>query len=374
MSADQQRIRYSPNRRQVLIQGAAGALAVSGFFSRSGSVFASVPGASNGETPGVTEGPYWVDGQVNRSDVRTDSVTGVAVDGFPLVLDLTLSQISDSAPYTVTPLVGARVDIWSCNAQGVYSDVAQQSTTGTDYLRGYQVSDANGAVQFGTIIPGWYSGRTAHIHMRVRTYDSTGAVAYNWTSQLFFDDATTNALYTSNAAYARTGTRDTTNATDGIYSGASQNGSPDEDAGDYLLLSLANDGTYGVGAFHIVLDLEDATNEDPTGGSEAGAGGFPPGGAGGTPPGGFPPGGTPPTGTPPTGGTSTGTGSGSSFLDRLAARKAALAKARADAAAARIAKAKARADAAAARLAAARARSAAARAAAQARRAAARGK
>jgi len=362
MATERDRITYSPNRRQVLIQGVAGVLAVSGYFSRSGAVFASVPGVNNGETPGVTEGPYWVDGQPNRGDVRSDSTTGVVVDGLPLTLNLTLSQVSDASPYTVAPLVGAQVDIWCCNAEGVYSNVAQQNTTSVNFLRGYQVSDASGAVQFVTIYPGWYSGRTPHIHMRVRTYDSSGAVAYNWTSQLFFDDSATNSVYASNAAYSRTQSRDTTNATDGIYGGASQNGSPDDDAGDYLLLSLSDQGTTATGAFHIVLDLEDATNEDPTGGTEggsAGGGGAPPNGGGGMPP----RGGTPPTGgTPPAQPTVPGT----TVQDRLAARRAAIAKARADAAAARAARVKARTEAAAARSAAAKAKAAAARAAAKA--------
>src|SRR5262249_18916200 len=202
--------------------------------------------------------------------------------GLPLYLGRSLSRISDTAPYTIVPLAGAKVDIWCCNAQGVYSDVTAQNTVGTDYLRGYQVSNAHGVVEFLTNYPGWYSGRTPHIHVRVRTYDTTGTQTYNWTSQFFFDDNVTNAVYASNATYARTSPRDTTNATDSIYAGSSANGSPEVEAGDYMLLKLADDGTRAVGSFHIVLDLSDSANADPTNGAEGGG----TGGPGGPPPGG----------------------------------------------------------------------------------------
>jgi protocatechuate 3,4-dioxygenase beta subunit len=297
MTKDPDRIRYSLNRREVLIKGITGALAVAGFWSRTGTVFAGSPGVSYGESPGLTEGPYWVDGQVERIDVRTDSVTGVQQAGLPLYLGLTISQLSDTAPYTIRPLANAKVDIWCCNAQGVYSDESVESTSGVDYLRGYQITNGHGVAEFLTLYPGWYSGRTPHIHVRVRTYDTSGNETYNWASQFFFDDTVTDTVYAANAAYARSQSRDTTNATDGIFTGASNNGSPEAEAGDYMLLKLADDGTHAVGSFHIILDLSDSANADPTDGSESG-GGAPPGG-GGTPPGGS---GAPPAGPPPGGG------------------------------------------------------------------------
>src|SRR3989442_8415982 len=78
-----------------------------------------------------------------------------------------------------TPLQNARVDIWHANAVGVYSDEASQnetrsSTLNENFLRGYQLSDSSGLVTFTTIYPGWYGGRTPHIHGRIRTYDSSG--------------------------------------------------------------------------------------------------------------------------------------------------------------------------------------------------------
>jgi protocatechuate 3,4-dioxygenase beta subunit len=315
MAKHSKRIQYSLNRREVLIQGVAGALAVAGFGSRTGIVFAGTPGVANGETPGLTEGPYWVDGQPERVDVRTDSLTGIQQAGMPLYLGLTISQLPDTAPYTIAPLAGAKVDIWSCNAQGVYSDEAVEGTTGSNYLRGYQISNAHGVVEFLTIYPGWYSGRTPHIHVRVRTYDATGTQTYNFTSQFFFDENITNTLYASNAAYARPTQRDTTNATDNIFYGASANGSPESEAGDYMLLKLADDGTHVVGSFHIVLDLSDSANADPTNGSETGGGfgGGGPGGSGGPPPGS---GGPPPgSGGPPPGSGGPGFGGGTAALD-----------------------------------------------------------
>ena len=100
--------RYSLNRREVLIQGVAGALAVAGFWSRSGVVFAGTPGVSHGESPGLTEGPYWVDGQVERVDVRTrQHHRRKPASELPLYLGLTISQLSDTAPYTIVPLCAA---------------------------------------------------------------------------------------------------------------------------------------------------------------------------------------------------------------------------------------------------------------------------
>jgi protocatechuate 3,4-dioxygenase beta subunit len=98
--------------------------------------------------PTTTKGPYWVDERLNRSDIRSDT-TGKASPnprpGLPLTLELAVSAYASGA---CTPLQGAQVDIWHC------------------FLRGYQVTDANGIARFTTIYPGWYSGRTVHIHVR----------------------------------------------------------------------------------------------------------------------------------------------------------------------------------------------------------------
>lgn len=110
-----------------------------------------------------------------------------------------------------------QVDIWNCNALGVYSAESSESTTGQSWLRGYQLTDANGMVQFTTIIPWWYSGRTNHIHLRFRsTYDETDDSGSN-TMQLFFDQTLIDTLATSVAPYSQEGTDPTTNASDRVY-------------------------------------------------------------------------------------------------------------------------------------------------------------
>ena len=88
-------------------------------------------------------------------------------------------------------------------------------TTGQKFLRGYQVTDTNGAATFTTIYPGWYRGRTVHIHFKVRTGSGSGQSA-EFTSQLFFDEALTDQVYTQEP-YASKGQRDTLNSTDNIY-------------------------------------------------------------------------------------------------------------------------------------------------------------
>ncbi|HVV44818.1 MAG TPA: hypothetical protein VHC72_06420 [Bryobacteraceae bacterium] len=92
------------------------------------------------------------------------------------------------------------------------------NTSGQKFLRGYQITDDSGQVQFITIYPGWYAGRTIHIHARVRTYSGSKELS-NFVTQIFFDEATNNSVL-SNSAYSRTSNRDTTNTTDGIYNGA----------------------------------------------------------------------------------------------------------------------------------------------------------
>src|ERR1700750_1790356 len=111
-----------------------------------------------------------------------------------------------------------QVDIWHCNAKGVYSAEASESTTGQSWLRGYQITDSNGMLQFTTILPGWYQGRTTHIHLRLRsTYDSTDTSGSN-TTQLFFDQTLINTLDTTISPYSSEGTNPTTNASDRVYS------------------------------------------------------------------------------------------------------------------------------------------------------------
>jgi len=187
--------------------------------------------------PALTEGPYFVDEKLNRSDIRSDPSDGSVREGVPLVLTVNLSSISNNC----TALSGATVDVWHCDAAGQYSDVSDQgfNTKGKKFLRGYQTSDAQGQVKFTTIYPGWYQGRAVHIHFKIRT--TTG---HEFTSQWFFDDSLSDTVF-AQAPYAARGTRGTRNSNDSIYSGG----------GNQLVLAptLAG-GTYGA-AFNIGLQF-----------------------------------------------------------------------------------------------------------------------
>jgi protocatechuate 3,4-dioxygenase beta subunit len=156
----------------------------------------------------LTEGPYYFDVDSIRSDVREDR------PGTLLRLALRVQQAQ-----SCTPIGNAVVDIWHCDAGGVYSGFESASRGGpgggrTDdetYLRGAQVTNADGIVEFATIYPGWYRGRTTHIHLKVHLNKTTLL-----TSQLFFDEAVNSAVYAKAPYSARSG-RDTFNDGDGIF-------------------------------------------------------------------------------------------------------------------------------------------------------------
>jgi protocatechuate 3,4-dioxygenase beta subunit len=190
--------------------------------------------------PEQTEGPYFIDEKLNRSDIRSDPLDGSVKEGVPLQLVFQVSQISNGA---CTPLSGAIVDIWHCDAEGLYSDVDERrfNTLGKKFLRGYQTTDANGIAQFVTIYPGWYSGRTVHIHFKIRT-DSISQQTREFTSQLYFDDTLTDQIY-QQAPYPA-GQQRTLNNQDRI----SQNG------GDQLTLRLTPAAEGYIGTFAIALE------------------------------------------------------------------------------------------------------------------------
>jgi len=187
-------------------------------------------------TPALTEGPYFVDELLNRSDIRTDPSTGTARPGVPLGLTLVLSQLAANG---CSPLAGALVDMWHCDALGLYSDVPAQSTVGQRFLRGYQLSDGNGSVRFTTVYPGWYRGRAVHIHFKLRT-SPTGASGLEFTSQLFFDEALTDQVH-AQSPYSQKGRRDTLITTDGIF----------RSGGTSLLVPLAASGGGYAGTMYV---------------------------------------------------------------------------------------------------------------------------
>jgi protocatechuate 3,4-dioxygenase beta subunit len=194
--------------------------------------------------PEQTEGPYFVDDKLRRSDIRADPSDGSVRPGVPLRLTFRVSRIDGR---TCAPLGGAIVDVWQCDAQGVYSGVRDFNglfdTRGKQFLRGYQVTDAGGVARFLTIYPGWYPGRTVHIHFKIRT-DPAGRQGYEFTSQLYFDDAVTDQVHTQ-APYAGKGLRRMRNDGDGIYG----------NGGKQLMLRLEKDAQGYAGMFDIGLRM-----------------------------------------------------------------------------------------------------------------------
>jgi protocatechuate 3,4-dioxygenase beta subunit len=160
-------------------------------------------------TAALEEGPFFVDEKLNRSDIRSDPATAGVSAGVPLALTFNVSRVAGNA---CTPLTGAYLDVWHCDAGGVYSDVRGESHK---FLRGYQVTDANGAAKFTTVYPGWYPGRAVHIHFKLRLFAGS-TKSYEFTSQLFFDEALTDSVH-AQSQYSARGTRNTRNANDGIY-------------------------------------------------------------------------------------------------------------------------------------------------------------
>lgn len=164
--------------------------------------------------PELTAGPYFVEEGLNRSDIRSDPVTGDVSAGTPLDLSFQVSRFAEEA---CVPLAGAVVDVWHCDALGVYSDVEDPrvDTRGRKFLRGHQVTGADGVARFVTIYPGWYPGRAVHIHFKVRSAPEA-VPGFDFTSQLFFADDLTDRVHEL-APYAAHGKRDRRNSNDGIF-------------------------------------------------------------------------------------------------------------------------------------------------------------
>lgn len=224
--------------------------------------------------PETTQGPYYFDVDSIRSDIREDR------QGTELRLALRVQTSAHCAP-----LSNAVVSIWHCDALGLYSGFENQSTGGggrggpppgdapaaaggsvpppegppparegvaggsgettpTDderYLRGAQVTNADGIVEFVTIYPGWYTGRAVHLHLKVFIDNRIEA-----TTQLFFDESFTDTVY-RDSPYSTHPGRDTRVDNDNIYTHADRAGTP-------ILVTLAHDGTAVLGAANIVIN------------------------------------------------------------------------------------------------------------------------
>jgi protocatechuate 3,4-dioxygenase beta subunit len=192
-------------------------------------------------TPEQTEGPYYVEARLHRSDIRTDPLDGIRREGVPLALAFRVLSVERGG---CEPLNGAMIDIWQCDAQGVYSDVRDPrfNTVGKRFLRGYQLTDPDGRARFTTIYPGWYPGRAVHIHFKVRVKGEHKG--YGFTSQLYFDDALTDRIH-ARAPYAERGNQRTRNSEDGLY----------RRGGRQLMLPVTENSEGLAGAFDIGLKL-----------------------------------------------------------------------------------------------------------------------
>ena len=166
-------------------------------------------------TPEQTEGPYYIANEKLRRDITEGR------PGAPLTLR---AKVVDAS--TCKPIRRAAVDIWHADASGVYSGFGQ-GTGNRTFMRGIQRTDAKGIAVFQTVYPGWYPGRTVHIHVKVHV---GGNVVH--TGQLYFPDATTDAAYEKGPYNARPN-RATRNADDAIF----RNG------GSKSLLSVRPSGT-----------------------------------------------------------------------------------------------------------------------------------
>ncbi|MGW0865605.1 intradiol ring-cleavage dioxygenase [Streptomyces sp. NPDC002611] len=284
-------------RRALAVAGgtvAAGGLAAAGYQSAFADTTTSTAKATTSATAGssassgtcmelmssVTEGPYYLDGALVRKNI-TEGKSGV-----PLTLRLTVVDATDGC----TPVPGAAVEIWHCDAWGYYSGYttanpggsapaeSEDGSTANDktYLRGYQVANAGGVVKFETIVPGWYTPRTCHIHLKVHTGGAKEDGTYeggkvNYTGQLFFDDEIAESIFALEPYSKHTGSY-TKLADDMVYDGGG--------ASSGLLTLKAvhkKDPSKGYKGF-LTLGIDpDAENTGAGGGG--GGGGTPPSGA-----------------------------------------------------------------------------------------------
>ena len=175
------------------------------------------------------EGPFYLDEGLLRADI-TEGESGV-------LLTLILTVVDASG---CTPRAGAAVDVWHANRGGKYSDEAREGTTGKTFLRGVQLTNANGQVTFKTICPGWYAPRACHIHVKVHTggsvsgsrYASAGGTVVHG-GQMFFPPSHNIAL---RGAYADNLSAFVNNDTDMVYT---------RQDGDTSLIALSGSMTDG---------------------------------------------------------------------------------------------------------------------------------
>lgn len=195
--------------------------------------------------PSETEGPFPLDLTANdtffRQDVRESE------EGVQLNLRLKILGLENCEP-----MQNVRVNIWHCDKDGVYSGYNTGNNPGdanATHLRGYQIADANGEVEFITIFPGWYNGRICHIHFQVYVSSSYSAI-----SQLTFPIETKNDLYLANSSIYTKGADPLNFSGDNIFSDghetqlATLEANPDTGGySSYMEVTVQGLGTTGVG-------------------------------------------------------------------------------------------------------------------------------
>lgn len=203
--------RKATRREMLVLLGASGLAATVGC---GGGDTSTSPSSTSGTTSGgasgscavaptETLGPYPSLTGLVRSDIREGR------SGLPLVLTLTVVNANSAC----SPVAGADVDIWQCDAQGQYSEYSQPGFDGRGetFLRGIQTTDASGRVTFRTIYPGWYAGRATHIHVEVTVNGRSVKV-----TQIAFPENVTSAVYGS-GVYASKGQNPTSNTGDMVF-------------------------------------------------------------------------------------------------------------------------------------------------------------
>jgi len=155
-------------------------------------------------TPAAVPGPFYFDPKLLRADITEGH------PGAPLRLRF---MVLDAA--NCTPVAGARVDVWHTRADGYYSGYAGQGdrrnfdTSGATFMRGTQIADARGEASFRSVYPGWYVGRTVHVHFKIFIDDRDML-----TGQMYFPDALSQYIFANVGAYSRKTPRNTFNGND----------------------------------------------------------------------------------------------------------------------------------------------------------------
>ncbi|MFN0219110.1 MAG: intradiol ring-cleavage dioxygenase [Hyphomicrobium sp.] len=195
--------------------------------------------------PQAVEGPFYFDPKLVRADIAEDR------PGAPVTLALRVIAVGSCAP-----LANARVEVWHADATGFYSGYDRQgergdvSTKGATFLRGAQITDADGRVTFRTIYPGWYPGRTPHIHVKA-FLDAKTLV----TGQIYFPDDVSAKIYATREPYKARSGADTTNASDFIFREGQREGGG-------IVMAVAEEGADIVASLVIAVDQSGAATRE----------------------------------------------------------------------------------------------------------------